>query len=100
MAVLHAALPVLERDGARGMCGLLLMDSSLGRGRLTMVSWLVEAGAPAKGRSAGGADAPMQVHAAQFRAKAIKLLGKAIDVDVQVGALNRRLAQSSLNPIL
>lgn len=68
-------LPELSRADAACACRWLVADSILGRSRPTLLKWLAEAGARARQDAA---------NAATVRAKAIKLLGAAIEVDVRI----------------
>lgn len=69
----------MPRPSAVLLSRWLVADSLLGRSRYTLLSWL--AGAGGGGRTRG------DTNAAVVRAKAIRLLGKAVEVDV--GALGR-----------
>lgn len=69
-------LPAVSREAATLLGRALLADSMLGRARPTLLRWLADAG--------GGGKARQEVQAAAVRAKAIKLLGGAIEADVRV----------------
>ncbi|KXZ45820.1 hypothetical protein GPECTOR_50g614 [Gonium pectorale] len=71
-----SGLPEASREAAVALCRWLIMDSVLGRSRSTLLRWLADAG--------GGGRARQDAHAAAVRAKAIKLLGAAIEADVRV----------------
>ncbi|GFR50992.1 hypothetical protein Agub_g13318, partial [Astrephomene gubernaculifera] len=74
-----SGLPPVSRESALLLSRWLVVDSVLGRSRGTLLSWLAEAGGGGRG---GRQDAA--AHAAAVRAKAIKLLGGAIEADVGV----------------
>jgi hypothetical protein len=71
-----SGLPAVSRESATLLGRALVADSVLGRARPTLLRWLADAG--------GGGKARQEVQAATVRAKAIKLLGGAIEADVRV----------------